>query len=1389
MDRDDGVNDFLARIKELGAQRDREDEERTRQLEKEILAGRQARQDRRAERAKSLSPMKTGDARGSRALDGIDFSQLRSLDSNTNMRREDAVNDALDKLTGKSGPPREDPDGSDLTPPGFPRQRRPDSPWQHRPVSRGTVASENRAEFPKPEGSIPDSDNEFRRSFVTKNLASKDIGFFKQTPDRKVSSDVLLKGTEKGSSLAAKKALPGMAVDNDRGSGTTALGTRSGQEPAKRPASSYIRAHKSSPSMNGSGLSNPSKQNLFPTTDSMRFDPGSARKGSVDDTRQPAMSPSQGRIDPDWKAVSISKGMGAFAQSAKLKREGSISKRWSATLPGAISRNNTPGYNTPGGSIPHRTSRAATPIPFSRDSSPTPAPAGQPTTPEPIRREVVSRGRAKSIVESLSKYSTSGIHPARSESPKSEASPPTTPHSSQISKTFDQKRWSPTKASWLEVALKKGSEGGSPVLSKNTPVLEPPVKQADHRPAIFPKPANLPSRSVLDTVSNITTTSAALNKVTSSHPKPVSDKPPVLEKPTPLLHAKKLPPPVAEKPSSIGPKPTSGPKVELDFRGNLKNRYSATSSLEKEDLPFLDVMSRLRSTKTQKYVAPNVLKDNILAGKAALQETGAPKPKPPDPVKERLMSAKGALKNSNSSTANLPGSGLEASSNSRPIPPPPMKQASALGRIEVASLQPRVELLADKKVPNLANLLSRGPPYDRSGNFSGATTSSSGKSYEEPEKEIPGGDGPLTHMTKTRARGPKRRQPTKAQAQEEGSRSNASLAPLKPPLKPKPSKEVLTALTRVPSICSVKGALVDPSEADISGPETVESRLALKTSSEEIENIKMKPPTPAKSPMLIAKTDFKPLPNVTPIPSPSVEMAESLFSLDLPDGDPPKSNVVAMAEPAADPPFIERPIQPPAMSWLARRTSSARASGPQRAPFKPPQLEKIEEPLNAPAKLSLRLPMVEDEEDVSDVKPKTLPPTPAIVKATDSLAPGSGVSKVSYGSIPKHVDELNSFFKDPESFNIKMDVDIFKLLPPKVTQEEKLETVKLDVWEVTVEGKVQAIEPRNQHILFDQNMYMCLHIFEKFPGDRDAEFYLWSGNQVSAAAVDDAQIFAKKMAGENDATMTVVKQGHETPGFLRALGGILITRRGNAKSASASPYILCGRSLYDGIAFDEEDLRDISLCSGFPFLIHSGEGVYLWKGIGSSPRELAYGRKVATDLTSGDFEDVDEGSEPQALLDLLQNGIAEKAAAKYWAMKPSHDNYVARLFKCDMQSEQIVTEISPFCQNDIELANIYILDAFFELYIVLGANSQAKRVEFQIALQFTQEYSKAVHSMYSRPFMPPTFVLLGGVSREFKAVFRSWQPNHIPTTWAPSRKPSLRVIGLNDAMKAMNMAE
>lgn len=47
-DGSEDVNDFLLRIRELGEKRDKEDEERTRKLEEEILQGRKERQARRA---------------------------------------------------------------------------------------------------------------------------------------------------------------------------------------------------------------------------------------------------------------------------------------------------------------------------------------------------------------------------------------------------------------------------------------------------------------------------------------------------------------------------------------------------------------------------------------------------------------------------------------------------------------------------------------------------------------------------------------------------------------------------------------------------------------------------------------------------------------------------------------------------------------------------------------------------------------------------------------------------------------------------------------------------------------------------------------------------------------------------------------------------------------------------------------------------------------------------------------------------------------------------------------------------------------------------------------------------------------------------------------------
>ena len=59
-DGSEDVNDFLQRIRELGDKRDKEDEERTRKLEEEILQGRKERQARRA--GQGLEPQLAKDA-------------------------------------------------------------------------------------------------------------------------------------------------------------------------------------------------------------------------------------------------------------------------------------------------------------------------------------------------------------------------------------------------------------------------------------------------------------------------------------------------------------------------------------------------------------------------------------------------------------------------------------------------------------------------------------------------------------------------------------------------------------------------------------------------------------------------------------------------------------------------------------------------------------------------------------------------------------------------------------------------------------------------------------------------------------------------------------------------------------------------------------------------------------------------------------------------------------------------------------------------------------------------------------------------------------------------------------------------------------------------------
>lgn len=128
------------------------------------------------------------------------------------------------------------------------------------------------------------------------------------------------------------------------------------------------------------------------------------------------------------------------------------------------------------------------------------------------------------------------------------------------------------------------------------------------------------------------------------------------------------------------------------------------------------------------------------------------------------------------------------------------------------------------------------------------------------------------------------------------------------------------------------------------------------------------------------------------------------------------------------------------------------------------------------------------------------------------------------------------------------------------------------------------------------------------------------------------------------------------------------------------------------------------------------------------------------------------------------------------------------MYVLTLDTPQIV-EISPFSQGDLHPTAIYVLDAFFELYIIVGSRAQAQYLSFHNALEFAQEYGILAAGMEDRPFVPFSTVVFEGIPRDMKSVFRKWRDVDSPTVTNVStglkRGRSLRVVPLNQALQAL----
>ncbi|KAI0131648.1 hypothetical protein F4776DRAFT_655165 [Hypoxylon sp. NC0597] len=733
--------------------------------------------------------------------------------------------------------------------------------------------------------------------------------------------------------------------------------------------------------------------------------------------------------------------------------------------------------------------------------------------------------------------------------------------------------------------------------------------------------------------------------------------------------------------------------------------------------------------------------------------------------------------------------------------------------------------LANRFNPALAGLIARGPPGTSPGSSTASTSASNLRNPDSEVNDNEAGSGPkLTHMTKGRARGPKRKAPTSAvvassNEQRETPSSTVSgrrsVSPEKPPVS-MPEPEVVASVdsskvkqdepTRPnPQPISLTDSSTKPFES-ISGEVTNKTPGSSSNIHEQVAAFatqrRQRSPT---------KVFDEPKESTSQPPSPrKLDLKRMSRFLDDSNQAAEKNGEFHQAKDATS--DIETPPSAKPNSTFDKPASSdIPKSQPQSLPLNEPSYKK---PLPDPVSLGPK-----QQAPTSPLGGRPLPTVPAatgpdILTSSRSLPaepkrtpralptpdPKSPIEAASHVRSPprspaKQSHEASTLLGDffgPDRTRKNYNVDAAELLMhrPNVAPTN-IQTLSAQLFQFSADGKRLPVPAHHERTLFEREMYICSHTFKDGSGKKVTQVYFWVGDDVPLSTVEDASIFVSREARALGGKLVKLQQGKETPEFLQALGGIVIVQRGSGnKFDSLAPHMLCGRRYHGHVVFDEVDFTPASLCSGFPYVVTTSGKCYLWKGKGSGVDELSCARLIGMDFAlSGEMEEIEDGHEPASFWDLFDVS-SRPVSADHWRLKPNYDKYCSRLFHSDAASKQQIIEISPFSQTDLQPAGIYILDAFFELYIIVGSRAQPHYASFHNALDFAQEYAILAAGMEDRPFVPFSTVVLEGIPRDMKSVFRKWRDAESPTVTnvntSLKRGRSLRVVPLNQALQALS---
>lgn len=376
--------------------------------------------------------------------------------------------------------------------------------------------------------------------------------------------------------------------------------------------------------------------------------------------------------------------------------------------------------------------------------------------------------------------------------------------------------------------------------------------------------------------------------------------------------------------------------------------------------------------------------------------------------------------------------------------------------------------------------------------------------------------------------------------------------------------------------------------------------------------------------------------------------------------------------------------------------------------------------------------------------------------------------------------------------------------------------------------KLEAVVPRDEYTLSECGVYLLKHVQARPNGTLSTDVYTWVGKRAPIEDVNGIRAASQTMFRDQpSANEHLIQQGYETRDFLRAIGGILITR---ARPRAAEPYMLCGRKHLGHIVFDEVDCRPSSLCAAFVYLTWSPITIqhgtlYLWRGSACSAEEVSAARLAAMDLSEyGEIVEVDDGMESTGFWKVFSAWpIREDVPPCPSALQrkaDAADQFTVRLFRIQRQEAKQgfftnilsrrpswgsrspapvevkfeAKEISPFTQADLDAESIYLLDGYTQLDVLVGPLSTPKSAgaaTYQQALYFAEDYAELCTAQ--RAARPDTSVVFYGTPDYIPHLFRRWDGQQ--GLWGTAglmagslmQHKELRCASLQDAITAITV--